>query len=59
MTMSTDSVDVLIVIEAFHEGASSTVASALAWLDEAFSRVPGCTTTSRMLSASTPDFLGS
>lgn len=48
---------VLIVIEAFHEGAASSVASALAWLDEAFSRVPGCKTTSRMLSASTPDFL--
>jgi DNA/RNA-binding domain of Phe-tRNA-synthetase-like protein len=48
---------VLIVIEAFHEGAASSVAAALAWLDEAFSRVPGCQTTSRMLSASSPDFL--
>jgi DNA/RNA-binding domain of Phe-tRNA-synthetase-like protein len=54
---STESV--LIVIEAFHEGASSTVASALAFLDEAFCRVPGCTTTSRMLSASSADFFGS
>lgn len=47
---------VLIVVEAFHESAASSVASALAWLDEAFSPVPGCKTTSRMLSASTPDF---
>lgn len=57
VSASTESV--LIVIEAFHEGASSTVASALGWLDEAFSRLPGCTTSSRRLSASSPDFPGS
>ncbi|KPF50523.1 hypothetical protein D621_13245 [beta proteobacterium AAP51] len=57
--VSTSTESVLIVIEAFHEGASSTVANALAWLDEAFHRVPGCITTSRMLSASSPDFFGS
>ncbi len=56
VSAATDSV--LIVIEAFHEGASSTVSSALAWLDEAFHRVPGCMATSRMLSASSPDFFG-
>jgi len=49
---------VLIVIEAFHEGSASSVASALAWLDEAFGRVPGCTTASQVLSASNPEFLG-
>lgn len=57
VSASTESV--LIVIEAFHEGASSTVATALAFLHEAFRRVPGCITTSRMLSASSPDFFGS
>ncbi len=56
VSASTESV--LIVIEAFHDDASSTVAAALAWLDEAFRRVPGCTTTSRALSAASPDFLG-
>ncbi|KNZ31709.1 MAG: hypothetical protein AD742_15690 [Methylibium sp. NZG] len=56
VSASTESV--LIVIEAFHDGASSTVASSLAWLDEAFYRVPGCTTASRVLSASSPEFLG-
>ena len=48
---------VLIVIEAFHEGAASSVASALEWLDEAFSRIPGCKATSGMLSAASPEFL--
>ena len=57
--VSTSTESVLIVIEAFHEGASSTVANALAWLDEAFHRVPGCIATSRMLTASSPDFFGS
>ncbi len=56
VSASTESV--LIVIEAFHDGAASTVASALTWLDEALQRVPGCMTTSRLLSASSPDFFG-
>lgn len=55
VSASTESV--LIVIEAFHEGAASSVAAALAWLDEAFSRIQGCRTTSRTLSASSPEFL--
>jgi DNA/RNA-binding domain of Phe-tRNA-synthetase-like protein len=57
--VSTSTESVLIVIEAFHEGASSTVASALTWMEEALHRVPGCIATSRMLSASSPDFFGS
>ena len=57
VSTSTDSV--LIVNEAFHEGAAASVASALAWLEEAFGRVPGCNTTSRMLTAPPPDFRGS
>lgn len=52
---STESV--LIVVEAFHDGASETVAQALRWLGEAFRQIPDCTTTSRVLSASTPNFL--
>jgi DNA/RNA-binding domain of Phe-tRNA-synthetase-like protein len=56
VSAATDSV--LIVIEAFHDGASSTVASALTWLNKAFHRVPGCIATSRMLSSSSPDFFG-
>jgi DNA/RNA-binding domain of Phe-tRNA-synthetase-like protein len=55
VSASTESV--LIVVESFHDGAAFSVASALAWLDEAFSRVPSCKATHRMLSASTPDFV--
>jgi DNA/RNA-binding domain of Phe-tRNA-synthetase-like protein len=54
--VSTSTETVLIVVEAFHEGASSTVAAALAWLDQAFGRVAGCTATSRALSVSRPEF---
>ena len=53
--LSTESV--LIVIEAFHDGASATVTTALRWLDEAFHGIPGCITTGCELSASNPDFL--
>jgi hypothetical protein len=49
---------VLIVIEAFHEGAPATVTTALRWLEEAFSLIPGCSITSRELTASNPDFPG-
>jgi DNA/RNA-binding domain of Phe-tRNA-synthetase-like protein len=55
--VSSSTESVLIVVEAFHDDASATVAAALQWLDEAFHRLPGCTTRSRMLSASNPDFL--
>jgi len=55
VTASTESV--LIVVEAFHDDASGTVAQALQWLDEAFRQLPGCATTSQVLSARTPDFL--
>jgi DNA/RNA-binding domain of Phe-tRNA-synthetase-like protein len=54
--VSSSTESVLIVIEAFHDGAPATVAAALQWLDEAFNRVPGCTTRSLALSASNPDF---
>jgi DNA/RNA-binding domain of Phe-tRNA-synthetase-like protein len=55
--VSSSTESVLIVVEAFHEGAAATVADALRWLDDAFRRLPGCTTRSRSLSASNPDFL--
>lgn len=55
--VSSSTESVLIVIEAFHDGASATVTTALRWLDEAFQRIPGCITTGRELSASNPDFL--
>lgn len=55
--VSSSTESVLIVIEAFHEGASATVTTALGWLDEALRPIPGCVTTSRGLSASKPDFL--
>jgi len=55
VSSSTDSV--LIVIEAFHDGASTTVTTALQWLDEALCQIPGCITTSRTLSASSPHFV--
>lgn len=47
---------VLIVIEAFHDDAPSTVAAAMQWLQEALQRVPGCLTSVRELSASNPEF---
>jgi DNA/RNA-binding domain of Phe-tRNA-synthetase-like protein len=55
--VSSSTESVLIVIEAFHEGAPATVATALRWLEEAFRQVPGCVITNRELSASNPDFL--
>jgi DNA/RNA-binding domain of Phe-tRNA-synthetase-like protein len=57
--VSSSTESVLIVIEAFHDSASATVAAALLWLEEAFSRLPGCTTGSRALCASNPDFRNS
>lgn len=54
--VSSSTESVLIMIEAFHDGASAAVAAALLWLEEAFFRLPGCTTRSRELFASTPDF---
>jgi len=56
--VSPSTVSVLIVIEAFHEGASATVTTALRWLEEAFSEIPECIITSRELTASNPDFSG-
>lgn len=56
--VSTSSDSVLIVIEAFHEGAPATVKAALRWLEEAFSLIPGCGITSRELTAANPDFRG-
>lgn len=55
--VSSSTESVLIVIEAFHDGASATVTTALRWLDEALCRIPGCITTSRVLSAASPDFV--
>lgn len=55
--VSSSTESVLIVIEAFHDGASATVNTALRWLDEAFRQIPGCATASCELSASNPDFL--
>jgi DNA/RNA-binding domain of Phe-tRNA-synthetase-like protein len=55
--VSSSTESVLIVIEAFHDGASATVTTALQWLDEALCQIPGCITTSRTLSASSPDFV--
>lgn len=55
--VSSSTESVLIVIEAFHDGASATVTTALEWLDEAFRHIPRCVITSRELSASKPDFL--
>ena len=48
---------VLIVVEAFHEGAPATIAAALGWLEEAFMRQPGCVVTRRVLNASSPEFV--
>jgi len=56
--VSPSSDSVLIVIEAFHEGAPAAVATALRWLEEAFSLMPGFITNSRELTASNPDFPG-
>lgn len=57
VSATTDSA--LIVIEAFHEGAQSTVITALQWLEEALRQIPECAVVSRFLTASNPDFRGS
>lgn len=54
--VSSSTESVLIVIEAFHDGALETVVTALQWLEQSFHQVVGCTSKSRTLSASKPDF---
>lgn len=47
---------VLIVLEAFHEGAAETLREALCWLGGAFGRIPSCASECRLLSAEAPHF---